>query len=325
MTSKSLIKKDKDMVKTVVWKNDNGFLKQLAQYKYLLLMLLPVIIFYVIFSYIPMFGVVLAFKNYNYADGILASPWVGLNNFKFFFQSGQAWIVTRNTFLYNIAFIFVNLILQLIVSIGISEIGNKYIKKVSQTFMLFPYFISWVVVAVFCYNIFSKDFGLLNTIREFLGMERINIYATTGVWKYILVVLNAWKGVGYGSIIYLAAITGIDTSYYEAAKIDGANAFQRIRHITLPSIVPSVITVVLLNLGHAFRGNFGMFYPLVGNNGLLYNSTDVIDTFTYRALMQANDFGMSSAVGLYQSVLCFAFIMIVNGVVRKIDADSALF
>ncbi len=315
----------KDRVNRTVLKPGGGFFKQLIQYKYLLIMLIPVLAYYIIFSYLPMFGVVLAFKNYNYADGIFKSPWVGLKNFEFFFQSGSALLVTRNTFLYNIAFIFVNLILQLVVSIGISEIGNKYIKKVSQTFMLFPYFISWVVVSIFCYNLFSMDYGLVNTFRAMMGLGKVNIYAEAGAWKYILVMLNAWKGVGYGSIIYLAAITGIDTSYYEAAKIDGANAFQRIRHITIPSIVPSIITVVLLNLGSAFRGNFGMFYPLVGNNGLLFNATDVIDTFTYRALMNQNDFGMSSAVGLYQSLLCFIFIMLANGIVKKIDSDSSLF
>ena len=302
-----------------------SFKDKIIQYRYLLLMLLPVVLFYVVFSYIPMLGIVVAFKNYDYASGMFGSPWCGFDNFKFFFQSGQALLVTRNTFLYNIVFIVVNMVLQVLLSVAISEIGNKYIKKTTQTFMLFPYFISWVVVAVFCYNIFSKDFGLLNTVREMLGMERLNIYAMPSAWKYILVVLNAWKGVGYGSIIYLAAIAGIDTSYYEAAKIDGANAFQRIRHITIPSLVPSIITVVLLNLGNVFRGNINMFYPLVGGNGLLYNSTDVIDTFVYRTLMESNDFGMSGAVGLYQSVLCFTFIMIANGIIKKIDADSALF
>ena len=288
-------------------------------------MILPALLYFVIFSYIPMFGVVLAFKKYDYALGILKSPFVGLENFKFFFKSGQAFTVTRNTFLYNIAFIVLGNIMQLIVAIFLTEIGSKKIKKTAQTCIFFPYFISWVVVGAIVYNFFSFDYGFVNNILESLSMNPINVYSEPKYWPFIIIFLDIWKGLGYGSVVYMATIAGIDTSVYEAAEIDGANIMQRIWHITIPALRSTMITLVLLALGRVFRGNMTMFYSLVGNNGLLYNYTDVIDTFTFRTLLFSNDIGMSSAVGLYQSVLCFVFIMLANTVVKKIDNDSALF
>ena len=288
-------------------------------------MILPALLYFVIFSYIPMFGVVLAFKKYDYALGILKSPFVGLENFKFFFKSGQAFTVTRNTFLYNIAFIVLGNVMQLIVAIFLTEIGSKKIKKTAQTCIFFPYFISWVVVGAIVYNFFSFDYGFVNNILESLSMNPINVYSEPKYWPFIIIFLDIWKGLGYGSVVYMATIAGIDTSVYEAAEIDGANIMQRIWHITIPALRSTMITLVLLALGRVFRGNMTMFYRLVGNNGLLYNYTDVIDTFTFRTLLFSNDIGMSSAVGLYQSVLCFVFIMLANTVVKKIDNDSALF
>ena len=288
-------------------------------------MILPALLYFVIFSYIPMFGVVLAFKKYDYALGILKSPFVGLENFKFFFKSGQAFTVTRNTFLYNIAFIVLGNVMQLIVAIFLTEIGSKKIKKTAQTCIFFPYFISWVVVGAIVYNFFSFDYGFVNNILESLSMNPINVYSEPKYWPFIIIFLDIWKGLGYGSVVYMATIAGIDTSVYEAAEIDGANIMQRIWHITIPALRSTMITLVLLALGRVFRGNMTMFYSLVGNNGLLYNYTDVIDTFTFRTLLFSNDIGMSSAVGLYQSVLCFVFIMLANTVVKKIDNDSALF
>lgn len=302
-----------------------SFLQTAKKNKCLLLMILPALLYFVIFSYIPMFGVVLAFKKYDYALGILKSPFVGLENFKFFFKSGQAFTVTRNTFLYNIAFIVLGNIMQLIVAIFLTEIGGKKIKKTAQTCIFFPYFISWVVVGAIVYNFFSFDYGFVNNILESLSMNPINVYSEPKYWPFIIIFLDIWKGLGYGSVVYMATIAGIDTSVYEAAEIDGANIMQRIWHITIPALRSTMITLVLLALGRVFRGNMTMFYSLVGNNGLLYNYTDVIDTFTFRTLLFSNDIGMSSAVGLYQSVLCFVFIMLANTVVKKIDNDSALF
>ena len=303
----------------------HSFLSQVSKHKILLLMILPTMLYFLIFSYLPMFGVVLAFKKYDYALGILKSPFVGFDNFKFFFKSGQAFVVTRNTFLYNVAFIFLGNIMQLTVAIFLTEIGSKKIRKAAQTAIFFPYFISWVIVGAFIYNIFSYDYGMLNGILKSLSLEPINVYAEPKYWPFIIVVLDIWKGLGYGSVVYMATITGIDTSIYEAAEIDGANIMQRIWYITVPTLRSTMVTLILLSLGRVFRGNMSMFYNLVGNNGLLYNFTDVIDTFTFRTLLFSNDIGMSSAVGFYQSVLCFVFIMIANTVVKKIDSDSALF
>lgn len=302
-----------------------GFLKKLYRYRVFLLMLLPAIIYTLVFSYYPMTGIVMAFKKYNYADGIWGSPWCGVDNFKFFFQSGQAGLVTRNTVLYNVVFIALNTIFQIGVAIALTEIRNKHYRKTAQSLMFLPYFISWVIVGVMAFNIFSSDYGFMNRIITALGGEKISFYTEPKVWPFILVFFNVWKGIGYGSVMYLAAIMGIDTSIYEAAAIDGANVFQRIFHITIPSIMPTTIILLLLSVGGIFKGNFDMFYNLVGNNGLLYNYTDVIDTLTFRALISSNDFGMASAIGFFQSVLCFVTVVTVNAMVKKYDEDYALF
>lgn len=293
--------------------------------KVILFMLIPAVLYYFIFMYVPMAGIVIAFKRLDYAAGIFGSDWVGFDNFKFFFMSGQAFNVTKNTFLYNLVFIVVNTSLQITVSIFLTEMRNKYVKKTTQTLMLMPYFISWVVVGAFIYNIFNYEFGALNTIFKSLGLEPVDVMGTVGAWKYILVFFNAWNGVGYGSIVYMAAITGIDKELYEASELDGANIFQQIWRITIPSIKPTIIIMILLNVGSIFRGNFSMFYQIIGNNGLLFNSTDVIDTFVFRSLMKTQEVGMASAAGLYQSVLCFAIIMITNGIIKRVDSEYALF
>lgn len=302
-----------------------GFIKKVYKYRIFLLMLLPAVIYTLIFAYYPMTGIVMAFKKYNYTGGIWGSPWNGLDNFKFFFKSGQAGLVTKNTVLYNLLFIAVNTITQIAVAVFLTEIRNKRYRKVTQSIMFLPYFISWVIVGVMAFNILSSDYGFLNRFIEALGGERISFYTTPKAWPWILTFFNVWKGVGYGSVMYLAAIMGIDTSMYEAAAIDGANVFQRIFKITIPMIMPTTIILLLLSVGGIFKGNFDMFYNLVGSNGLLYNATDVIDTLTFRALISSNDFGMSAAMGLYQSVLCFITILIVNKLVGMYDKDYTLF
>ncbi|ALR90820.1 sugar ABC transporter permease [Clostridium butyricum] len=293
--------------------------------KVLILMLLPAILYFLIFSYIPMGGTILAFKNYNFRDGIFGSPWIGLDNFKYFFISGQAWIVTRNTILYNVAFITVNTILQMGLAILISEIGGKYFKKLTQTAMFLPYFISWVVVGIIAYNMLNLENGTINSMIAKIGGEKFNFYGSTFVWPFIMIFVSAWKNVGYGTVLYLAAIMGIDTETYEAAKIDGANIFQRIFKVTIPSLIPTMIILTLLAIGNIFRGDFQMFYQIIGNNGPLFNATDVIDTFTFRSLIQSGEVGMSAASCLYQSVFCFITIMISNFLVKKYDKDYSLF
>jgi len=301
------------------------FLKKLRKNRVFLLMLAPAVIYTLVFAYYPMTGIVMAFKKYNYAGGIWGSPWNGFENFKFFFKSGQAGLVTRNTVLYNIAFILVGTFTQVCVAVFLTEIHNKHFRKVSQSMMFLPYFISWVIVGVMAFNLFSSDYGFMNRIITFFGGEKIPFYTTPEAWPIILIFFSIWKGVGYGSVMYLAAIMGIDTSIYEAAQIDGANVFQRIFKVTIPMIMPTMVILLLMSVGGIFKGNFDMFYNLVGSNGLLYNYTDVIDTLTMRALISSNDFGMAAAIGLFQSVLCLITITVVNKLVGLYDREYALF
>jgi len=303
----------------------NNFFRRVAKNRVFLIMLIPAVVYILVFAYIPMGGIILAFKKYTYAGGIFGSAWNGLTNFEFFFKSGRALLVTRNTVLYNLLFIAFNTVLQMAVAIFLTEISGKMFKRISQSLMFLPYFISWVVVSVIAFNILSHDFGFINGILAKLGFEKLNFYNNGAYWPAILTLFSAWKGVGYGSVMYLAAIMGIDTEVYEAAAIDGAGVFRRIFSITIPLMMPTVMILLLLSIGGIFKGNFDMFYNLIGNNGVLHSWTDVIDTFTFRALITNNDFGMSAAVGLYQSVLCFATILLANKLVKVYNEDYSLF
>ncbi|QGQ96026.1 sugar ABC transporter permease [Paenibacillus psychroresistens] len=305
--------------------NRHGFWADVVKYRVILLMLAPAVLFYLLFAYVPMVGIILAFKHYDYAGGIFGSPWNGLDNIRFFFESGDAWRVTRNTALYNIAFIIVNNGLQIFAAIMLFEVGGKWFRKITQSILFLPYFISWVVVGSIAYNLLNYDIGTVNVFIKAIGMEPIDIYNTPSYWPYILVIVSAWKLLGYGTVMYLAAITSIDTEMYEAAEIDGANIFQRVMKVTIPNLYPTVIILMLLAVGNIFRGDFGMFYNMVGNNGVLFSSTDVIDTYVFRSLITTNEIGMSAAAGVYQSVLGFVTIMLVNYAVRKHDKDRALF
>lgn len=302
-----------------------GFFQELCKRRTLLLMLLPAVILVFIFNYIPMAGTVIAFKKYNYQLGIFGSEWVGLKNFQFFFKSGKAAMVTRNTALYNIAFILTSTFLEVFFAIVLNEMYHKRLKKLVQSCIFLPYFISWVIVGSIAYSILNYETGTLNSVLDSLGIERINFYSKGGYWPFIIIFFNAWKGVGYGMVVYLAAIVGIDSTILEAASIDGANIFQRTRYVTLPALTPTVITLTLLSLGKIFRGNLDLFYQLVGQNGMLFNYTDVIDTYVFRLTLKASDVGQTVAIGLYQSVLCFITIIIANWVVKRKDPDYSLF
>jgi putative aldouronate transport system permease protein len=304
---------------------NGGFFSEIYKNKVLYLMFLPVALYFIIFAYVPMGGIILAFKEFNIRDGILFSPWNGIENFRFFFASGKAWQVTKNTLEYNVVFLACYTFFSILTAIMISEISNKWFKKIAQSFMFLPYFISWVVVAAFIYNFFNYDYGLVNTLIKNVGGQPIDIYAESANWVILLPVLYVWKWVGFGSVLYLAAIMGIDQECYEAATIDGANMFQKITKITLPLLRPTIIVLVLMGVGRILRGEFDMFYNIIGNNGILMDATDIIDTLVFRSLMGTQDFGMASAAGFYQSVLCFVIILIVNGVVRKVDNENALF
>ncbi|MDF2926597.1 MAG: sugar transporter permease [Paenibacillaceae bacterium] len=303
----------------------NTFWNDVGKNRTMLLMIAPAALLFLLFSYVPMAGIIIAFKQYNYSGGVLGSPWVGFANFKFFFLSGDAWLVTRNTALYNLGFIVLSNVLQLAAAVLLFEVGGRWFRKIMQSALFLPYFISWVVVGSIAYSFFNYDVGTINSVLASLNMEKLDIYNTPAYWPYILMFFHTWKFLGYGTVMYLAAITGIDTEMYEAAEIDGANVFQRIFKVTLPNLTPTVTILVLLSIGNIFRGDFGMFYNLIGNNGLLFSSTDVIDTFVFRLLMNTNEIGMSAAAGVYQSVLGFVTILLANYAVRKFDQERALF
>lgn len=302
-----------------------SFVKEVKKNKALFVMLAPAVIFVIIFAYLPMSGLVLAFKNYRYDRGVFGSDWNGVENFGFLFASGTGWLITKNTIVYNMMNLITSQALAIIIAVSITEIKKKLFKKISQSIVFLPYFISWVIVGTFVFAIFNYETGLINNFLKAAGRDPINFYGVPGVWKYIIMIFNAWKWSGYNSIIYIAAITGVDAEIYDAASIDGATIFQRIRYVTLPCIRPTLITMILLNVGRILRGDFEMFYQIVGNNGQLYNATDVIDTYVFRSLLQSSNIGMSAAAAFYQSVLCFIIIVTVNGIVKKIDCDYALF
>ena len=302
-----------------------NFGHEIKKNRALFLMVLPAVLLVLVLSYLPMSGLILAFKNYRFDKGVFGSDWNGMENFRYLFSSGTGWLITKNTILYNLLNLITSQGLAIVLAIIISEMQGKYYKKITQSVIFFPYFISWVIVGAFVYNIFNYETGLMNGWLVSLGMEKVNVYSMPWVWPIIICCFNAWKWCGYNSIIYIAAITGIDGECYEAAQIDGANISQRIWYITLPCIKPTVIPMLLLQVGRILRGDFEMFYQIVGNNGQLYNATDVIDTYVFRSLMQNSNLGMTAAATFYQSILCFIIIMLVNTVVKKIDEDYALF
>lgn len=291
----------------------------------LLLMLLPAVLYTLIFHYLPMSGLVLSFKQFNYVDGVFGSPWNGLDNFRFLLISGKLGSLTSATLLYNFGFIVVNTFLEVLIAVFLNEITCKWFKKSFQSFIFLPYFISWVVAAAIVQALLSYEYGAVNKILEAVSGNKININTTASVWPTLLVTLSAWKSVGYGSVVYLSAITGIDPGLYEAAELDGANKWQQIRYVTLPALLSTVIIMVLLAVGRIFRGDFGMFYQLIGNNGVLLRKTDILDTYIYRSMLGNSNLGMTAAAGFYQSVLCFVTIMAVNALVKWIEPDYSLF
>jgi putative aldouronate transport system permease protein len=311
-------------------KTISGFIKNIMNNKIMLLMVLPGALWFLFFSYLPMIGTIIAFKEYRFSrDGfwasIINSKWVGLDNFKFLFTTNDAYIITRNTLLYNGAFILLGLILSVLMAIVLSEIVNKKLAKVYQTGMFLPYFLSWVVVGYFAFSFLSSERGMLNQIMGFFGAESIQWYSEKAYWPFILILVYLWKAVGYNSVVYLAAIMGIDKSLYEAAMIDGASKFQQIRNITLPLLSPIITIMTLLAIGKIFYADFGLFYQVPRNSGTLYSVTNVIDTYVYQGLKTTGEIGMSTAAGLYQSVVGFTLVMTSNYIVRKYNKDSALF
>lgn len=295
-----------------------------------LLMVLPGAIWLLLFAYLPMFGNVIAFKKFRIdPDGFFASiinsEWIGWDNFKYLFSTDNAFIITRNTIGYNLIFIVLGVVTAVTTAIVLSELANKKLAKFYQTGMLFPHFLSWVIVSYFVFTFLSPDRGLLNNILGWFGVDAISWYSEPQYWPYILVVMSMWKGIGYGSIVYLASIAGIDRTYYEAAMIDGATKWQQVKHVTLPMLKPLIIILLIMDVGKIFNSDFGLFFQVPRDAGALYDVTNTIDTFVYRGLMSLGDIGMSTAAGLYQSAVGFVLVMITNYIVRKVDEESALF
>lgn len=285
-------------------------------------MAIPGVLYFLINNYFPMFGIFIAFKKVDYTLGIWNSPWVGLDNFKYLFSTQDAFIMTRNTILYNLAFIVLGTVLGIMLGIMIYELVSKVWQKIFQTTLLLPQLISMIIVAYIVYGFLSNEAGLINTL---LGGEGIDFYSTQKYWPFILVFVNTWKLMGYNAIIYMAAIVSIDKSLYEAAKVDGASKWQQISRITLPLLKPTAITLLIIQLGRIFYSDFGLFLQVPMNSGILYNVTQTVDTYVYRALMSLNQIGKASAASVYQSIIGFVVVIVVNGIVRKVDRENAIF
>lgn len=301
------------------------FLRNLNSYKVLYLMFLPGILVLIINNYLPIFGVFIAFKNINYVDGIFGSPWIGFRNFEFLFSNIDAIRAARNTVLYSITFITLTMAFAIVVAILFNELRTKVLAKIYQSVMILPYFLSMVVVSYLVLAFLSPQGGFLNIVRSSLGMSEVDWYSSPAYWPFIFVLITLWKGIGYNSIVYIAGIAGIDSEYYEAAVIDGAGRWKQAVYITLPMLKPLIIIMTLLSLGNILVSDFGLFYQVTLNSGMLYETSDVIDTFVYRALINLNDIGMSSAAALVQSVVGFLMVLGSNALVRKISKEDALF
>ena len=306
-----------------------------AKYKktlVLLTMVAPAAIWLLLLRYLPMGGIVLAFKDYkinprnpSFISNLLSSKWVGLKNFEYLFKTDSAWIMFRNTLGYNIVFIILGVIIPVAFAIMMNELTRKFVRKAYQTMMFFPYFLSWVVVSYFLNAFLDAQYGMIPAMQAAAGKEVISWYTTPGPWPYLLVFANLWKNVGYSTVLYLAAITGIDANQYEAAAIDGASKWQQVLYVTLPHLRTMICILFIMNVGKIFASDFGLFYNVPMQNGALFSVTQTIDTYVYRAYIATGNPGQSSAAGLLQNVLGFICILSANAIVKKVDADSAMF
>lgn len=298
----------------------------------LLTMVAPGAVWLLLLRYLPMGGIILAFKNYKiypkdptFLNNLIHSKWVGLDNFKFLFTTGDSWVMIRNTLAYNIVFIILGVIIPVAFAVMMSELSKKFVAKTYQTLMFFPYFLSWVVVSYFLNAFIDAQYGLIPMAQRAAGETAVSWYTTPGPWPYIIVFANLWKNVGYSTVLYLAAITGIDQTQYEAAAIDGASKWQQILHVTLPNLRTMIAILFILNVGKIFNADFGLFWNVPMQNGALFSVTQVIDTYIYRVLMNTGNIGQSTAAGLLQNIVGFICIIGANAVVKKIDSDSTLF
>ncbi|GGD84028.1 ABC transporter permease [Paenibacillus nasutitermitis] len=303
----------------------NKGLRDLINNRYLYLLAIPAVLFSIIFAYLPMVGVLIAFQDFNPIKGLWHSEWIGLDNFKFFFR-GQEWMtITYNTVFFNIMFIITGTILSLALAVMLTELGKSIVVRVMQSVMILPNFISWPIVGLFSVAFFTADTGVINQFLSTIGASTIDFYTNESIWPPILVVLNLWKTAGFGAIVYMAAIVGIDKEMYEAARMDGASRLQCIFRITLPMLKSTIVMLFLLSLGNIFGGNLDMIYSLVGDNTFLTDRTDTIDIYVFRALRTSGSLGMTQAIALYQSVIGFILVITANKIAGKLDKESALF
>lgn len=296
----------------------------------LIIMATPTLIWFLLFSFLPMLGVLIAFKNFHisgggFIDSFLKSPWVGLENFKFLFSTNEAFTITRNTLLYNFCFIILDVVVPVTFALMLHEIRNRKAAKAYQTILFLPYFLSWVVVSSFLYAFLSPDKGIVNHMITASGGTGVSWYTNTKPWPFLIVFIRTWKEMGYGTVIYLASLAGIDTTYYEAAVIDGATKWQQVKYITLPLLRSIVVIMMIMATGKIFTASFGLFYQIPRDAGALYSVTNVIDTYVYRAMMGMGEIGMSAAAALFQSVMGMIMLLGSNWLVSKVDNENALF
>ena len=292
----------------------------------LLILTLPGVLYFLVNNYIPMFGIFIAFKHIDFTKGILLSDWVGFQNFKFLFLTKDAWIITRNTLLYNFAFIILGTVAAIIVAILLNEVTKGVFQKIFQSTLILPHLISAVIISYIVFAFLSSDTGLVNNfILKKLGADPVSWYTEPGVWPVVLMLVYLWKNAGYFSIIFFSSIAGQSKEIYEAARVDGAGRFSQIKYIMLPLLVPTIIMIVLMSIGRIMFSDFGLFYQVPMNSGAIYSTTQTIDTYVYRGLMELNDIGMASAAGFYQSIVGFILVLISNTIVRKISRENSLF
>ena len=306
------------MKRNAKWKSSKNSLP-------LLMLTIPGLLYLLINNYIPMVGAIIAFKSQNFQKGIFGGKWVGFDNFAFLFKTKDAWIMTRNTILYNLGFIILGTIGAVFVAI-MTELTKKVMSKFYQNALILPSVISMVIVSYIAFSFLNSDSGLINkSILKVFGLPEVSWYSEPKYWPFILIFVFLWKTTGYSSLVYIASIAGIDKSIYEAAQIDGAGKLRQIKDITLPLLKPTIIIMTLMAVGRIMNSDFGLFYQVPMNSGALYNTTQTIDTFVYRAMMQLNDTGMAAASGLYQSLVGFVLVIVANGLIRKIDPENSIF
>ena len=306
-------------------RREHGLIEEVRRNWILFLFLIPCFVFFLINNYLPMAGIYFAFTQFNFRDSLFASPFVGFKNFEFLLHS-EILHLTTNTILYNLVFIVAGNVLQIFFAILISQVSSRHLKKTSQTMIFMPYFVSYVILRVLVFNMFEYDVGLINNFLTSAGRAKLDFYNTPSYWPWIITLFYLWKNIGYGMVVYLATITGIPSDYYEAAQIDGASIYQQIRYITVPLLKPTFIILLLYALGGIMKGQFELFYQLVGNNGTLFSTTDIFDTYVYRiTTTQPLSMGLGTAAGLFQSLFGFIVIMLTNFFIKRKNPEYALF